>query len=451
MFEPRQLIPVIVLTLASTLLGRPACAQQVASSEVTGRVSGVVFDSTRAQPLEAAKVVLWETAFTAETDAEGWFEIEDVPPGRYSVVFFHPRLQYLGIGSGQVFVEVAEGQESPVTLVTPSMPTILSTECLLEPTQDGHGIALGHVADSRSGVAMAGAQVTFRWLDPSGRLGTATAAADPEGWYRACSVPKGVQMSGRASFLNMSSTRREVSLAEESAVRADFLLGDYSDSQVSGTLVDQLSGQPVQGAEVRLEGTDYFTTSDAQGRFHIPDVEPGEYTLSVAHLAFPTRRERIDFQSDLGHHLQIAMAAEAIELDPIVVTVEREELSRHIAMGGQLITAADVEKVRTRSTNLADVLQLQRVSGLLVRRIQGQLCAEFSSGTVRLMQVRACESVMLYIDGAKASDPTVAMDLPADAIDHIVIFRPVEAGALFGTGSAHGVIMIYTKNGTRRR
>ena len=69
---------------------------------------------------------------------------------------------------------------------------------------------------------------------------------------------------------------------------------------------------------------------------------------------------------------------------------------------------------------------------------------------MRILKRRAGESVMVYIDNARVADPVTALDMPSDAIDRMVVFRPVEAGALFGTGAAHGVIMIYTKSGQRR-
>lgn len=439
------LVPACAI-LALTVTGLPTSAQEAGA---TGSVTGFVFDSTRALPLDGATVVLWETTFRTASDAEGLFEIQDVPAGDYTVVFFHPRLQFLGVGSGRGTVSVRPDQEVTVTLATPSMPTILQTECLLEDTPDGSVVALGYVSDSRSRVPMAGATVTLRWSEESGRARQLEAIAGPEGWFRSCGVPPGARIAGHASFLNMSSTRRELETGSGGVARLDFLLGEYSAARTTGTLVDQLSGEPVQGAEVRLEGTDHFTVSDASGLFEISGVDPGEYTLTVSHLAYPTRRERVDFGSDLGHHLQIALAADAIELEPIVVTVEQNQMSEQLAMGGQIISATDVEAVRRRSTNLADVLQLQRVSGLLVNRIEGQLCAEFSSGQVRLLKRKACESVEIYIDNARTADPTVALEIPAEAIDRMVVFRPVEAGALFGTGAMRGVIMIYTKTGRR--
>ena len=441
----RHSVPTLLLVglLVVGLGADPALAQDGPS----GTVTGFVFDSTRSLPLNGATVALWETAFTTTTDAEGQFVLEGVPVGDYTAVFFHPRLQYLGLGSGHAQVSVRTGGENGVVLTTPSMPTILRTQCLLEGTPDGHEVAVGLVSDARSGVPMAGARVTMRWEETGGRAQRIDAEAGPEGWFHACAVPSGARVAVRAYFLNMSSTRQEFSV-DGGTTRVDLLLGEYSDARVSGTLRDQLSGEAVRGAEVRLEGTNHFTVSDDQGLFEILDVDPGEYTLAVSHVGYPTRRETVDFNSDLGHHLQIALSANAIELEPIVVTVEQDAIQEQLNMGGHLISSADVDAVRFRSRHLADVLQHQQVPGLQVRRQEGQLCAQFGSGTVRVRR-NECEPVMVYIDNARVSDPTVALDMPPEAIDRLVIFRPVEAGALFGTGAARGVIMVYTKTGRR--
>ena len=61
---------------------------------------------------------------------------------------------------------------------------------------------------------------------------------------------------------------------------------------------------------------------------------------------------------------------------------------------------------------------------------------------------RNCESVLLFLDNNRVS-PEAFYELPPDVIDHFVVFRPVEAGALFGSGSAHGAIMFFTRDGRR--
>lgn len=50
---------------------------------------------------------------------------------------------------------------------------------------------------------------------------------------------------------------------------------------LAGTLLDSLSASPLAGARVTVSGTALEANSDGRGRFTIPGVLPGEYTLQV--------------------------------------------------------------------------------------------------------------------------------------------------------------------------
>jgi hypothetical protein len=441
-------VPILLASVA--LLGAPIPAAGQGPPVGTGTIEGFVYDSTAGEPLEGAMVALWETTFSAHSDDVGRFSFTGVPAGEYSVVFFHPRLGSLGISSGTRSVEVRSGETTTVPLATPSMNTVLVNECLLETGDPRAATAMGLVADGEAGVGMPGAYVTLRWFDEASRPREVEVVADGEGWYHACGLEPNLRVSVAASFLNMNSPRREFTTDTGSLNRLDFLLGSFGNADVTGTLRDLESGDPISGAEIRLLGTDFFTTSDTRGNFSVDEVPSGEYTVEVSHIGYRTRVEQVDLGSDLGVHLGIDMSVEAIELDPIVVTVDQNVVEERLAMGGMLITNEELEPLKARSNTLADLLRHRRIPGLLVRRTDNHLCAEFASGQVRLMRFSDCASVMLYIDGARAANPMGVLELQDDVIDRLVVFRPVEAGSLFGLGAAHGVIMIYTKHGRGR-
>ena len=54
-------------------------------------------------------------------------------------------------------------------------------------------------------------------------------------------------------------------------------------------------------------------------------------------------------------------------------------------------------------------------------------------------------SAVVFVDNVRASNPRMAIDMPAEVVDRIVLYRPVQAGNLFGLGSGNGVLMIFTK------
>ncbi|HUT97578.1 MAG TPA: carboxypeptidase-like regulatory domain-containing protein, partial [bacterium] len=76
----------------------------------------------------------------------------------------------------------------------------------------------------------------------------------------------------------------------------------------TGTLIGVVTddyGAPVAGAEIVLDGTDYEAKTDSDGRYAIPDIEPGSYTVTG---------NAPDYDFDLLHDVEIGKG-ETVELD----------------------------------------------------------------------------------------------------------------------------------------
>ncbi len=53
---------------------------------------------------------------------------------------------------------------------------------------------------------------------------------------------------------------------------------------VTGLVTDSTNRVPFQGAIVRIDGIQRTATTDARGRFRLPNIPPGEYTLVVSYI-----------------------------------------------------------------------------------------------------------------------------------------------------------------------
>ena len=61
--------------------------------------------------------------------------------------------------------------------------------------------------------------------------------------------------------------------------------------KISGRITDEVSGEPLIGANVLLQGTSTGAATDIEGYYHIINVSPGYYnlkTVSYTHLTLPT-------------------------------------------------------------------------------------------------------------------------------------------------------------------
>jgi len=222
-------------------------------------------------------------------------------------------------------------------------------------------------------------------------------------------------------------------------------------SDVRGRVIDRQSGQGVRDASVALEGQDtiFMRVTDERGLFRFPEVNGGEYRVTVTHVAYGRHTESVVVEPDVVVALRVVVDAQAIELDPLVVeTLSREELAQR-ASGTmrQVVTREEIEDAMRTSGHLGDVLR-QTVPGLRVfdTRLPGaRTCVEFRGRrSVRFAQ--ECQSPMLILDGVRMFDPPgLYGTIDPASIERIEVIPPTEAGLLYGSESAFGVITIETK------
>lgn len=435
-----------LLTVAAAAVlasATPALRAQVAPA--TGTVRGSVFDSTTAAPLADAAVFLWDTPYRATSDSLGHFSIEGVPPGDYQLVYFHTRLGEMGISPGSTPVSVRAGATVQVHLATPSVFTLTTSSCLFEAPTEGTAVLAGFVADGDTGMGMPGARVTLSWRDEEGSLRGMELRTDGLGWYRTCAAPAAVPVVVAAEFLDRKGLRQERTLEPGSATELGFLLFPMSTTDVTGRLVDAESGSVVEGAEVRLRGTAHYAVTDPSGNFRMLDVDPGRYVLVATHLAYGTRGDTLEVPSGQALSVEMRLLPEAIEIEPVTVTVEGRPLTER-AMGGIVIDRVQVDRVRRRARDVADLLRSQNIPGVIVRRRgDGTMCVGYMPGQVRMMFNTGCVPMVIFINNVRATNTELALQLPPESIDHMVIYKPLEAGNLFGSGSMNGVLAIYTR------
>jgi protocatechuate 3,4-dioxygenase beta subunit len=433
-----------VVTLVAIAV--PAVTPGIVHGQV-GSVFGAVYDSIAGGPLADAAVFLWDTPYQAVTDAEGRYRIDDIPPGDYSVLFFHTRLGEMGASPGPVPVTVTAGGDHEVMLGTPSMSTYLALQCLMSDERPaGMGAVAGRVIDAASQLDIGGARVSLSWHEEDATAPTSIELwTSSDGWYSSCRVPADVPVLLSADFYGREGVRREVSVGENQFTEAAILLFDTDPSHVSGELADRITGSPVEGAEAWLRGTDFRTITDDNGSFRFEGVPPGTYMLMTDHLAYGTKMDTL--QVPHGQRLSVRMLLDnrPIEIAPLFVSTEAPAVEIDRRRGGIVITREQIDEVRQNSRDASDILRSLHLPGVRVQHnSDGTICAGYSAAQVRMFS-SGCVSMIVYINDVRSTDPNLALRMPPDAVERMVIYKPIEAGNLFGLGSGNGVWMIYTR------
>ncbi len=326
-------------------------AHETVSEALRATIAGLVWDSTRAEPMGGATVYLSGTQFATVSDSAGRFHLRDLPGGVYLASFTHPRLDSLGILASGVEVEALPGVTSELQLSTPSESSILLAACQDAEREEGPAVLTGTVRDGTSGRLIPGAAVRVQWqqvvsLEPRVRATERwfEAITDGEGEYVACGIPLDELVQVQASFLDWRSPVARVAFPVVERRIVDLAIdlppGLLSDGSrmagrvveegaqgVQGVLVEPGTGAPIRSAEITLRdasgGTALSATTDGRGFFRLQAPAPGRYVLAAQALGYASvENQVVVVPAGRLAVLEIQMAPEALKLEPLVVTAE---------------------------------------------------------------------------------------------------------------------------------
>lgn len=94
---------------------------------------------------------------------------------------------------------------------------------------------------------------------------------------------------------------------------------------IMGILTDRSEGSPLAGAAVRVDSGRRGVLTDEQGNFMIDKLAPGLHEVEFVQLGFATRRDTIRVVPGRITNVQVSLAVDPVNLDPLKVVVERRE------------------------------------------------------------------------------------------------------------------------------
>lgn len=219
---------------------------------------------------------------------------------------------------------------------------------------------------------------------------------------------------------------------------------------LSGVVVDQESGDPVEGARLALLGSAerFEEVSDQDGAFRFPTVPVGSYAFRVEHLAYGTVTSAVDVSADEETVIRAVVSTSAILLEAVEVTVlsRREEEVRARGTRRNEIPRSLIMAPGNTQLNVAEIVR-KYVPGIQVRnRGGGTTCLEFRGPSSLQRDREGCRSPAVYMDGVPVMAPaTLYAQLSPETIERMEFLSPAEAGARYGTGSMFGVLLIESR------
>ena len=211
---------------------------------------------------------------------------------------------------------------------------------------------------------------------------------------------------------------------------------------ISGTITDQETGDPLIGATILVKGTTIGTVSDLDGQYNI-NVPDGRNTLQFSYTGYAPQETEIGASSIVD----VQLGSDIAQLSEVLVvgynSVKRSDLTSAVSVvDGEQLTAQPIGGIdnllQGASTGLQVVGQNGRPGGAAFIRIRG------------VGSVNASNEPLFIIDGVQVTQSDYNALNPND-ISKVTVLKDAASTAIYGSRASNGVILITTKKGRRDR
>ena len=225
---------------------------------------------------------------------------------------------------------------------------------------------------------------------------------------------------------------------------------------VSGRVLDK-AGMPVANTSVTIEGTNYVSLSNAEGRYTltVPATRTGPAVAVARHLGYRSERKELILNGS-AISADFSLLAQATQLGEVVVTALSQQ--REKATIGTAQQTVSSEQLGTQAPNLVAAMS-GKVAGLQIQN-SGNM-----GGSSRIV-IRGAGSILgnnqplFIVDGIPISNEgfstasasggrdygTAISDINPDDISSLTVLKGPNAAALYGSRASNGAIVITTKN-----
>lgn len=231
----------------------------------------------------------------------------------------------------------------------------------------------------------------------------------------------------------------------------------YQRQNISGTVTDATTKEPLTGVNVTLEGSTVGTITDINGKYSL-EVPSNNAVLIFSFIGYNSERIQLTGNTNID----VQLVPDIKKLEEVVVIGYGSRAKKDVTTSISTVNSGSIAKVVAMSPEVA---MQGRMTGVQVAGTSGNPMAR---PTIRIRGVNTwgVSSPLYVIDGvpvtefgsgiegqedARASDvrgPLNIMTLidPND-IESISVLKDASAAAIYGVRAANGVILITTKKG----
>ncbi|MBA4275767.1 TonB-dependent receptor [Flavobacterium sp.] len=214
----------------------------------------------------------------------------------------------------------------------------------------------------------------------------------------------------------------------------------------SGKVLDKVSGQPIPGVNINVQGSTVGTSTDLDGKFQLPNVKKGDVVV-FSFVGY--KSQTVEFKSQQS--ITVNLEEDASQLKEVVIQVGYGTVKKKDATGAvTTLTSKDFNKGPVTS---ADQMIQGKVAGLQIINGGG---SPGEGATIRIRSgssLSASNDPLYVIDGLPVAAGGVQggknplSTINQNNIESITVLKDASATAIYGSRASNGVIIITTKKG----
>jgi hypothetical protein len=147
-----------------------------------------------------------------------------------------------------------------------------------------------------------------------------------------------------------------------------------TNGKIAGNVTDAKTGEPVVGANVRLEGTSLGGSTDFEGNYFVINIPPNDYTLVVTMIGYGSKKiTDVRVMGDLTTTIDIKLSETVLEVGQEVVVVgERPLVQKDLTAKTAIVSGKDISSMPV--TEVGAVVSMQ--AGFVGENLRGGRAGE---------------------------------------------------------------------------
>jgi TonB-linked SusC/RagA family outer membrane protein len=224
---------------------------------------------------------------------------------------------------------------------------------------------------------------------------------------------------------------------------------------ITGRVTAAGTNEPLVDSRVTIVNTTAITTTNAEGRYTLRNVPPGQFVVRVLRVGYTEQKKSVTVTPGQSLTVDFSLEQAIVKLADVVTTATGEQ--RKVELGNTVAVIDAARRVEQTPINTMNDLLTAKAPGLAV-------LPQNMTGSAAQIRIRGLNSVtrgndpIFVVDGVRIDGGIGNLstggtrssrlgDISPEEIENIEIVKGPSAATLYGTSAANGVIIITTKKG----